>query len=128
DSMKNRNLAKALRSSELGHWKTNTISVLAQGRAEMERHFTMAERAAKGHAMRMRDALKLGLVPLGAYSLPYFGGMLGAEAITASAERRREVFRQRMANIPEGERESILNRSEELGQQYPSVPVTAIME
>src|SRR5690606_15238527 len=86
DSIKNRNLAKAMKSAEIGHWKTNTISVLAQGRAEMDRHFSLAEKAARGHATRMRDLMKIGLVPLGAYSLPYFGGMLGAEAITASAE------------------------------------------
>lgn len=128
DSMKDRNLASALKSSEIGHWKTNTVSVLAQGRVAMEEHMRLAEKSARSHATRMRDILKPGLVMLGAYSAPYFGGMLGREAFTAASERQRENFRQRMANIPENERGQILSRSEELGQRYPSVPITAIME
>lgn len=128
DSMKNRDLAKALRSSEIGHWKTHTVSTLAQGRAEIAAQLAGIERAAKTHATRMRDVMKLGLMPLGAYSVPFFGGMLGAEALTASSQRRREIFRYSMANVSDKDRDTLFNRSEELGQKYPSVPITAVME
>lgn len=128
DSMKKRNLASALRSSEIGHWKTNTISMLAQGRAEMDRHMQLAEKAARGHASRMQNILKPGLVMLGAYTAPYFAGILGAEALTASSERRREIFRQRMAGIPEGDQSKLFDRSEAIAQKYPSIPITGIME
>ncbi len=128
DSMKNRNLAKALRSSEIGHWKTHTVSALAQGRAEIAAQLAGIERAAKTHATRMRDVMKLGLVPLGAYSVPFFGGMLGAEALSASSQRRREIFRYSMANVSDKDRDTLFDRSEELGKKYPSVPITAVME
>lgn len=128
ESMKSRNLASALRSSEVGHWKTNTISALAQARSEMDRHFQEAEKAAKRHAGRMQDILKPALVALGAYTVPYLTGILGTEALSASSERRREIFRQRMAGIPQGEQDKLYGKSEALGAQYPSIPITGIME
>jgi hypothetical protein len=127
-SMRSRNLSGALKSAEVGHWKTNTISALAQSRAEMERHFHEAEKSARGHSKRMQDILKPALVMLGAYTVPYLTGVMGQEALTASSERRREVFRQRMAGISPKDQETLFSKSEEIGRQYPSVPITGIME
>jgi len=128
DTMKSRSMADALQKNSIAHWKTNTVSVLAQGRAEMDRHFQEAEKSARSHANRMRDILKPGLVMLGAYTAPYLAGVLGIEALSASSERRREIFRQRMAGIPEKDRGQLFDRSEELGKKYPSIPITGIME
>lgn len=128
ESMKSRNLATALKSSEISHWKTNMVSTLGQGRAAMEDHFRKAETSARGHKRRMENLLRPGFVMLGAYTAPYFAGIMGMEALTASSERRREIFRQQMANIPEKDQENMFAQSEALGQKYPSVPITAIME
>ncbi|PWE57286.1 hypothetical protein DEM27_06515 [Metarhizobium album] len=128
DTMKSRSMADALQKNSIAHWKTNTVSVLAQGRAEMDRHFQEAEKSARSHANRMRDILKPGLAMLGAYTAPYLIGSLSSEALSASSERRREIFRQRMAGIPEKDRGQLFDRSEELGKKYPSIPITGIME
>ncbi|HWK14224.1 MAG TPA: hypothetical protein VNS02_07505 [Rhizobiaceae bacterium] len=106
---------------------TNTVSALAQGRAEVDRHFKAVEGKARAHASQMSTILKPGLVMMGAYTTPYLAGVMGMEALTASSERRREIFRQLMANIPEKERNQLFDRAEELSAQFPSVPITAIM-
>lgn len=128
EAIRSRNLAGAMKSAEVGHWKTNTISVLAQGRAEMDRHMKLAEDSAKSHATRMRDILKPGLVMMGAYSAPYFAGILGLEAMTASSERRREIFRQRMAGISQDDQDKLYEKSEAVSAKYPSIPITGVME
>ncbi|GAB5506089.1 MAG: hypothetical protein Rhirs2KO_12520 [Rhizobiaceae bacterium] len=128
NSMKSRNLAGALRSSEISHWKTGVVSALALSRAEFDRHTADMERRARTHATRMGRILRPAFVLAGAYTAPYFAGIMGREALSASSERRREIFRQRMANIPDEQRETLFAKSEELGQKYPSLPITSIME
>lgn len=127
-SMKSRNLSGALKSSEISHWKTGVVSALAQTRAEFDRHTTNMERRARTHATRMGNLLRPAFVMMGAYTAPYFAGVMGAEALTASSERRREIFRYQMANVSEDDQTKLFNRSEELGHKYPSIPITAIME
>ncbi|HWK13724.1 MAG TPA: hypothetical protein VNS02_04970 [Rhizobiaceae bacterium] len=127
-SIQQRNLGRAMRSAEISHWKTNTISALAQGRAEIEKHFKAVEGKARVHASRMSTILKPALVMGGAYTGAYFTGILGMEALTASSERRREIFRQQMAGISPDDQTTLLDRSEGLSAQFPSMPVTGIMQ
>lgn len=75
-----------------------------------------------------RDAVRLGIYSVGAGSVAYFAGRGVRGGVTASAEWQREQFRQQMANIPEGERDQILDRSEQLGARYPSVGIVDIAE
>jgi hypothetical protein len=128
DSIRDRGLDKAMRGAEISHWKTQTVSTFAQMRGEVDNHLREVEKKAQAHAGRMSTILKPGLVMLGAYTAPYLAGVTGVEALSASSERRREIFRQEMANIPEAERGQIFNRAEQLSQQYPSIPTTSIME
>ncbi|PLX37066.1 MAG: hypothetical protein C0606_11150 [Hyphomicrobiales bacterium] len=128
DSIKQRNLKGALAKSEISNWKTQTLSHLAQARVGFSQQLGAIEKRAKSHGMRMRDYLKPALVMAGTYTLPYFGGMLGREALTASSERRREIFRQQTANIPSRAQDKIFDQAEALSIRYPSVPVTAAME
>lgn len=127
-SMSSRNLAKALRSAEISHWKTNTVSELAKGRVEIDRQLKAIETRFRGHFTSMGGIFKAGLVAMGAYTVPYLGGMMVGEGLGASSERRREQFRQRMAGISEGDQDKIFNKSEEIGRALPSIPITAIME
>ncbi|MBO6724299.1 MAG: hypothetical protein JJ911_01380 [Rhizobiaceae bacterium] len=127
-SMKSRNLSGTLKSSEISHWKTGVVSALAQTRAEFDRHTADMERRARTHSTRMGRILRPAFVLAGAYTAPYFAGIMGREALSASSERRREIFRQRMANIPDDQRETLFAKSEELGAKYPSLPITSIME
>ena len=128
ESMKTRRIDRALRSSEISHWRTSTISELGMTRAAVEDHFRKVEKGTRGHIMRMKDMMRAGIIMAGAYTMPYLAGQLGLEAVGASSERRREFFRQRMANIPEGDQQKIFDRSQQLSAKYPSVPITAIME
>ena len=128
ESMKTRRIDRALRSSEISHWRTSTISQLGMTRAAVEDHFRKVEKGTRGHIMRMKDMMRAGIIMAGAYTMPYLAGQLGLEAVGASSERRREFFRQRMANIPEGDQQKIFDRSQQLSEKYPSVPITAIME
>ncbi|MGE3307677.1 MAG: hypothetical protein AB7I52_17105, partial [Rhizobiaceae bacterium] len=128
DDFKKRNIAGALKGAEVSHWKTQTISQFAQMRADLDRHFKAVETRARGHAKNLSNILKPALVLAGAYTLPYFGGMMAGEALSASSERRREIFRQRMAGIPQKDQDSMFGRSEAIGSKYPSIPITAVME
>lgn len=128
NSMKTRRIDRAMRSAEVSHWKTSTISQLGMTRAAVEEHFKKVEAGARGHIGRMKDIMRAGIVMAGAYTMPYFAGVMGLEALGASSEQRREFFRQRMANIPEGDQQKIFDRSKQLSAKYPSVPITSIME
>ncbi|MGD9915343.1 MAG: hypothetical protein AB7S80_14765 [Rhizobiaceae bacterium] len=128
DDMKQRSIKGALKGAEVSHWKTQTISQLAQMRGDLDRHFKAVETRARGHANKLSAILKPALVLAGAYTLPYFGGMMAGEALSASSERRREIFRQRMAGIPQDSQDKLFDKSEGIGAKYPSVPITAIME
>lgn len=128
DSMKSRNLSSALKAVEVSHWKTNTISELGKGRAQIDRELNEIEKRFKGHFSTMKGIFKAGLVTMGAYTLPYFGGMMVGESLSASSERRREIFRQQMAGISEEDQNKLFAKSEEISQKYPSLPITTVME
>lgn len=122
--MNRRGLSAALQKSEISAWKTATLGHFASIRAG----FRETEMRARQHARLMRDILRPAYVALGGYTGLYMTGMLGREALSASSEREREKFRQEMAAIPSNERASIYSKSADLGQRYPSVNVTDIME
>lgn len=122
--MATRGLTAALRKSEISAWKTSTLGHLAAVRSNMRQTEAEARRLGRG----MREALKPAYVMLGGYTGAYMTGVAGREALTASSERQREYFRQRMADIPDGERETIFQRAQGLSRQYPSANITDIME
>jgi hypothetical protein len=122
--LQSRNLGTAMRKSELGAWKVATLSHLAEVRQGMR----STENEARRIGQAMRVALKPAYIAAGGYSGVYMTGALGREALTASSERQREYFRQRMANIPQSEQDQVYSRSSALSQQYPSVGITDIME
>jgi hypothetical protein len=119
-----RGLSAALKKSEISAWKTATVGHFASVRAGMRQ----TEAEAKRMGRRIKESLRPAYVMLGGYTGVYMTGVLGREAIGASAERQREYFRQRMADIPDNERETIFKHSQELSQRYPSVNITDIME
>ncbi|MES0100909.1 hypothetical protein [Mesorhizobium sp. M0019] len=122
--MAGRGLTAALKKSEISAWKTATLGQFAQVRAGMRETEREANRISRG----IQKALRPAYVMLGGYTGVYMTGVLGREAIAASAERQREYFRQRMAGIPQGEQGQIFDRSQQLSQKYPSVNITDIME
>jgi hypothetical protein len=128
DSFKERGIDKALRSTEISTWKNATIGHFASVRSAHAQQLAAIEQRQKLFASNIATTMKPVLVMLGGYTAFYLGGVMGREALTASSERRREIFRQTMANIPEGDQTKIFDASEALGQQYPSIPITAIME
>ncbi|MER9961624.1 hypothetical protein NKJ72_11765 [Mesorhizobium sp. M0045] len=119
-----RGLTAALKKSEISAWKSATLGHFAQVRAGMRETEREANRISRG----IQKALRPAYVMLGGYTGVYMTGVLGREAIGASAERQREYFRQRMAGIPQGEQDTIFQRSQQLSQKYPSVNITDIME
>jgi hypothetical protein len=126
--MQSKNLGTAMRKSEIGAWKVATLSHLAQVRSGLRSTEKEALRSAKAIRSAMSAALKPAYVAAGGYTGAYMVNNLGREAVTASSERQREYFRQKMANIPENEREQMFQRSSELSQKYPSAGITDIME
>ncbi|WP_223613598.1 phage tail tape measure protein [Phyllobacterium calauticae] len=126
--MQSKNLGTAMRKSEIGAWKVATLSHLAQVRSGLRSTEKEAQRSAKAIKAAMSAVLRPAYVAAGGYTGAYMVNNLGREAVTASSERQREYFRQKMANIPEKEREQMFQRSSELSQQYPSVNITDIME
>ncbi len=122
--MAGRGLTAALQKSEISAWKTATVGHFAAVRSSMRDTEREAHRISRG----IQAALKPAYVMLGGYTGVYMTGVLGREAIGASAERQREYFRQRMADIPAGEQNTIFDKSSQLSQKYPSVNITDIME
>lgn len=122
--MASRGLSAALQKSEISAWKTATLGHFASVRSSMRDTEREARRVARG----IQAALRPAYVMLGGYTGVYMAGTLGREAIGASAERQREYFRQRMADIPENERSQIFDRSQALSGRYPSANITDIME
>ncbi|TIS37494.1 hypothetical protein [Mesorhizobium sp.] len=119
-----RGLTAALKKSEVSAWKTATLGHFAAVRAGMRQ----TEAEARRFSRAIQTALRPAYVMLGGYTGVYMTGVLGREAIGASAERQREYFRQRMGDIPKGEQDQIFGRSQQLSQKYPSVNITDIME
>ena len=55
EDMKKRNIGAALRSKEIGHWKTQTIASFAAAKSEHAAMVAAIERQSKAHAGRMRQ-------------------------------------------------------------------------
>ncbi|PWE55440.1 hypothetical protein DEM27_15400 [Metarhizobium album] len=123
-AFKQKNLSGALRGAEISRWQLGALSHL--------REMAAAAKAAEDHTGRLRDRInelkRLGLYALGSGSAIYFGGQAIREGTVAASEWQREKFRQEMGNIPEGEKDQIIAKAEELGGQYPSVSITEIAE
>lgn len=118
------NLSKAMKRTQIENWKTAAVghyAAIAAGARD-------AEKAQAKYRDTVKDMMRLGIYSVGAGSLAYFAGRGVRGGVTASAEWEREKFRQRMANIPGGERDQILDRSEQLGALYPSVSIADIAE
>jgi hypothetical protein len=127
-SMDARKLSSALRAGEISTWKNQTLQHFTDLRNGHAQQMALIESRSKRWAKNMQDTVKPVLVMLGGYTAFYMAGVMGREGATASSERRREIFRQSMAGISEADQEALFARSEALGQQYPSVPITAVME
>lgn len=118
------NLSKSMRNTQIAHWK-NAASGHLVAMAAAARD---AEKAQARMNSTFREALRLGLYAGGAGTLTYMGGRAAREGLIASAERRREFFRQDMAGISKPDQDKLFNKSEAIGMKYPSIPVTGIME
>jgi hypothetical protein len=114
ESMKIRNLAKALKSAEISHWKTSTLSHLAAVRAAAE--------ATERRAIAMNRALGFGVKPLmvmgGGYTGAYMGGIMGRQALIAASNERRVQAEAKYAGLSLDERGRIDTRADELATRY----------
>ncbi len=128
ESIKSRDIGKAVKRLEVSHWKTQTLAALATQKADLDKHFRDVEKKTRSHMFRMADIMKAGTVAMGFYTIPYGVGLATREGLTASSERRRELFRQQMAGIPDGEQQKLFDASEATAQKYPSIPITSVME
>lgn len=126
--MSGKNLSKALQKSEVAGWKTATLTHFAQQQAALREEMKKTEQHAKNWRNSMNAIFKAGLVTMGAYTGAYMGGVMLQGGITASSEWEREKYRQRMASIPQGERNAIIAESQRLGGIYSSVGITDIAE
>ncbi len=128
DTIKTRNLGSAAAKSEIANFKQAAVSQLAAARALSDSHMDAVEKRARKFRNNIQTIMKPALVALGGYTGVYMVGVAGREGLTASSEWEREKFRGRMANIPQGEQNQLLDGSEKLGSQYPSVSITDIAE
>lgn len=124
EDMNRRGLSDAMKKSDIAAWKVATLGHFSAVRSG----FDETERRAKQFSKNLQSALRPAMVMMGFYTGIYGAGILGREALTASSERRREVFRFNMANVPEADQDKLFAQSEALGSKYPSIPVTGIME
>lgn len=117
--------------ADFSAWRGGVISNLTAVRSEID---ATRKRADQLHASFLGKGspaagfAKSAIVALGAYTLWYGAGMAMRQGFLAGGERQREFFRQKMAGIPEAEREQILDKSQELTLKYASVGLTEIME
>ncbi len=110
----NRGLTKALKSSEIGAWKTATLTHFAQVRAGMRDTEAQARRISKG----IQQALKPAYVMLGGYTGVYMAGVLGREAFSAASEGRRVQAEAKFAGLSDDERGAIDVRAAELAERF----------
>jgi hypothetical protein len=107
ESFKTRNLAKALRSSEVSHWRVSTLSHLAQQRAAIDDHFRKIEASAKGHGARMEGITRAVMVSMGYYTAAYGGGLMIRGAMTSASDRSRVDADTYFRGLNESERNRI---------------------
>lgn len=124
NDMNRRGLSDAMKKSDIAAWRMATLGHFSAVRSDM----ATTERRAKQFSKNLQTALRPAMVAMGFYTGVYGAGMLGREGVSASSERRREVFRFQMANVPEKDQDNLFAKSEELGTKYPSIPVTNVME
>lgn len=126
-SMNSRNLARAMRQAEISHWKTNTISHLAQQRAAIENHFKKVENSARAHGLRMADIMRAAYVSLGFYTGAYGGGMVIREGFKEASERSRVEAENHFRGLNESERGKIESAADEISGRR-RVSKTDVME
>lgn len=127
-SIQTRNLSSALAGVEKSNFKAAAIAEFTAIKSAWDARANAIERRTKTMAKRMETALRPILVALGGYTGVYMAGVAGRDAVTSSAKWEREKFRGKMANIPAEEQNKLLDESEKLGAQYPSVGITEIAE
>lgn len=106
-TFKTRNLAKAMRSAEVSHWRVQTLSHLAQQRAAMEEHFRKVESSAKAHGARMEGITRAVMVSMGYYTAAYGGGLMIRGAMTSASDRSRVDADAYFRGLSETERQRI---------------------
>jgi hypothetical protein len=106
-SMSGRNLARAAQASTVSHWKTNTLSHLAQQRAAFEEHFRRVEAGATGHSRRMHDIMRAAYVSMGFYTGAYGGGMVIRQGFKEASERSRVEAENKFRGLSDVERTKI---------------------
>lgn len=128
NSMKSRNLAGAVRSSEIANWKTQTVSHLANARSDIDRHFKEVEARAKAHAARFSTIMKPVFVGMGFYTAAYGAGMAGRGGLKAASEQTRTKYRMELANIPAAERDRMGAEAQRLSSKYGSIDEQDVLE
>jgi hypothetical protein len=129
ESVKSRNLAKAMKNAEVSHWKTNTLAQLAQQRAAIDRHFKAIEARGSQHALRMGNVMKAAIVATGVgYTLPYAGGMAIRGGLTAASEQTRTKYRLALANVDPEEIKKMEAEAARLSAKYGSIDEQDILE
>lgn len=123
-NIRTNNMKKSLKASNISAWKTATLSHFAQVRAGMKTTQSRARALKKS----LQFAARPFMVAAGGYTGAYMLGIVGRAAGAASADRQREGFRQRTVGMPEKTRSSITGDAVSLGQKYPSLSLTQIME
>lgn len=124
-TLKDKNLSKALKSSEIQHWKNRTVAHFAEVRTAIDN----TEKRAKRLQRAMSDGLLRPLMVMGGgYTGTYMAGIAGREGLIAASARLREQTRQRMASIPKDEQATISSRARDLSDEFASVNITDIME
>lgn len=124
ESFKTSGLTGGAKAAEIEAWKIAAtsrmaaIGIAAKENASHVRTFTGA----------LKDLAKLGAYSIAGGSMVYGGGLAVRGGLVASAEREREIFRQKMANIPIEETARIMKEAQALSARYPSVGATDIME
>lgn len=127
EAMRSRNLAGAMKSAEVGHWKTNTISALAAQRAAIEGHFKAVESKARQHGLRMADIVRASYVSMGFYTGAHGAGMLTRQGFKEASERSRVQAESYYRGLNDKERGSIETASEDLATRR-RVSKTDVME
>jgi len=127
DTMKSRSMADALQKNSIAHWKTNTISTLAQQRAAIDAHFKAIEVNAPAHGKRMSNIMRALTYSLGVYSGIAGVGMAGREGLRAASERSRVDAENYYRGLSDSERSKIETAADEVSGRR-RVSKTSAME
>lgn len=126
--MNGKGLSKSDMAAQVANFKIAALSEFGQIRHAWATNAKAMEARTRMMATRFQNMMKPILVAMGGYTGVYMAGVVGREGVTASSEWEREKWRQKTANIPEGEKDQIIAAAEKLGAKYPSAGITNIAE